>query len=98
MKPPFSHYEYLETHLMDFFNVVGVEHPSKSIICSHGDKAYSYTRKWENVGIPFHKGLAIYLLTYVSPFEKEVRETDNGWVDPCQWVIDNKDRFLPLLP
>jgi hypothetical protein len=75
-------------HVWD--NVIG------SISCD-GDKCTGYRNIWEKEGIPYHKGVAIYLLTKSPPFSSQVRDTENGWVPPVQWVIDNKDKFLPLM-
>lgn len=94
-----NHYKYAEEHLLAFWEKLGVEYPGgRGILGAHGDKGSGYSWAWEKAGIPFHKGMMIYYLTYMRPFNQEVRETKNGWVDPGQWVIDNKDKFLPLLP
>lgn len=98
MFPP-SHYDYLEKHLPSFFAAVGVGWDGNAgIIRAHGDKAYGYKWEWEEGGLHFFHGVAIYLLTYVRPYDKESRETPKGWVDPKVWVLENKDRFLPFLP
>lgn len=92
-----NHYKWLEKNLPTIFERLDLVYPP-GIIVSHGDKAYSFRHQWEDAGIHFYHGVAIYLLSYVHPFNKEVRETANGWVDVCQWVINNKDRFVPLFP
>jgi len=76
-------------------------HPPQSylgMITAHGDKCYGYRAEWDAAGIPFEHGVAIYLLTYCSPYSKESRETEEGWVDPWRWVIANYERFKPHLP
>lgn len=89
-----SHYDYLEMILPKFFKDVGVDWESNAgIISAHGDKGYGYKHQWEDSGIPFPEGMAVYLLSYVSPYSETVRETDSGWIDPGQWVIDNYDTF-----
>jgi len=94
-----NHYDYLQKHLPEFFKAVGVSWDNNTgIISAHGDKAYGYKEKWEKAGIPFPQGVAIYLLSYCTPYAKEVRETSNGWVAPKDWVIDNWDRFKRHLP
>lgn len=95
-----SHYDYLEDHLLTFFAAVGlnIDIYHKGMITAHGDKAYSYRDQWERGGLHFFHGVAIYLLSYCKPFSAESRETPAGWVDVGQWVLDNKDRFLPYLP
>jgi hypothetical protein len=92
-----SHYDWLKINLPTIFAQLNLLYPL-GIITAHGDKAYSYRETWEKAGIHFFHGVAIYLLSYVRPFSNEVRETANGWVDVCQWVIDNKDRFIPKFP
>jgi hypothetical protein len=95
----YSHYDYLEEHLFPFMEAVGVDTEwCGGIISAHGDKAYGYDRRWEEHGIPFPHGVAIYLLTFVRPYGQEVRKTDGGWVDPAEWVIDNYARFQEHLP
>jgi len=93
-----SHYAYLERIIPSFFKKVGLNwEDNKGIIVAHGDKCYGYKSKWEKAGIPFHKGVAIYLLTYCRPFSLEVRQTWTGWVAPEDWVIDNFSRFSKFL-
>jgi hypothetical protein len=107
-----SHYDYLKEVLPDFFDKLAAETKTDSlkwehnrgIISAHGDKCYPMRPDWEAAGLPFEKGVAIYLLTYCLPFSKEVREVRDGyqfnhkWVCPLKWVIDNKDRFINMLP
>lgn len=99
MPPTENHYDYLNQHLLDFFQSVGLtEGQHRGIIGAHGDKAYSYRYEWEQNGIPFPHGVALYLLTYCYPFDLEVRETEWGWVAPKDWVILNYSRFQHCLP
>lgn len=35
----------------------------------------------------FYRLAFMYLLTYIPPFSKEVRNTKNGWVTPENWAI-----------
>ncbi len=94
-----NHYKWLEKHLPAFFEKVGVNYEHNAgIIGAHGDKCYSYRNVFEENGIEFPHGVAIYLLSYVSPYHKEVRETKDGWVDVYDWIIENKDKFICLLP
>ena len=93
-----NHYHWLERHFSTFTKALGLEYSLTGLISAHGDKCYSYRVRWENNGIPFFHGVAIYLLTYVFPYSKESRETDNGWVPPVIWVVDNYDRFKEFLP
>jgi hypothetical protein len=38
------------------------------------------------------------MLTKVAPYGQECRQTEDGWVDPGQWVVDNAPRFIKHLP
>lgn len=94
-----SHYDWLNENLKEFFDGVGINIDyHKGVIVAHGDKCYGYKHAWEQAGIPFEHGVAIYLLTYFNPFADEVRQTDDGWVDVKQWVIDNYPKFKRFLP
>lgn len=95
-----SHYDYLDAHLKEFLAKVGIDMDARcpGIIPAHGDKGYSYRDQWDKGGLHFFHGMAIYLLTYLRPYCDEVRDTKSGWVDPADWVLANKDRFLPHLP
>lgn len=94
-----SHYDYLDKHWHNFAKTVGGNIAwADGIVSAHGDKGYSYQSDWEDVGISFNHGMMIFLLSYVKPFSKTVRSTDNGWVDPCQWVIDNYEKFKTYMP
>lgn len=95
------HYHYLEIALPDFFEKVGVRGgwaANQGIIGAHGDKCSQYKQYWEENGLHFYHGVAIYLLSYCPPFADEVRETKDGWVNPRDWVFDQRERFLPFLP
>ncbi|MFA5132545.1 MAG: hypothetical protein WC444_04485 [Candidatus Paceibacterota bacterium] len=102
MKPFYSHYDWLDDNFYQFLINLGIGHicalANTSLIVAHGDKCYQYSKRFEQAGLPLEYGVAIYLLTHISPWSTECRETKNGWVDPCEWVIANKDRFLKHLP
>lgn len=97
-----NHYDWLEKNLDGIWKAIFDKGLSKSgnagIIIAHGDKCYQYRDKLKSEGIPFHHGIAIYLLSYVKPYANEVRETDRGWVAPIDWVINNYRRFEEYLP
>lgn len=98
-----SYYDWLEINLPKFLINLGMNEEkavfeSRGLIRAHGDKCGQYRQKFDENGLPFEYGVAIYLLTYVPQFSTEVRETVNGWVAPVDWIINNKDRFLPYLP
>ena len=94
-----SHYDWLEQNVEAFFASLNIDpsRANKGFIVAHGDKCYSYRYEWEQAGIPFEHGVAIYFLTYLRPYSEESRETKNGWVPVDQWVIDNYERFKPHL-
>jgi hypothetical protein len=92
------HYDWLHENLEDFLRRLCIPNPDwyLGLISAHGDKFGSY--KLHGATIPHEHGVAIYLLTYVLPWSKEVRDTEKGWVDPIRWVFDNYERFKPTLP
>jgi len=94
-----THYEYLIKNFPIFLIALGIN-PAQymGMIVSHGDKVDSFKRKFEESGIHFYHGVVIYLLSYIKPYSDECRQTKNGWVDPGDWIIQNKDRFLQYLP
>jgi len=96
-----NHYKYLERVLPKFFEdceVRGGWECNAGIIAAHGDKGYGYKDTWIEFGIEFPKAMAVYLLSYTSPYGEETRETEDGWVDVRYWVVDNYHRFDHLLP
>jgi hypothetical protein len=99
MKLIYSHYDWLEIYLPKFLKELGIDMDQEcpGIIGAHGDKAYSCKNTWKENGIEFFHGIAIFFLTYLHPWENECRETENGWIDPYKWVIENKDKFLPII-
>ena len=94
---PKSHYDWLDENLKAFYEKLNIPFFGDGGITANGDKCYSYRADWHKEGIPFPHGVAIYMLTYEHPFNKESRSTAHGWVDPWKWVIDNYKRFYPLL-
>lgn len=92
-----NHYTWLEQNLFPFLRKLGVSEDviswNQGIISSHGDKCYGYRNYWKEKGVPFHHGVALYLLTYIHPWSEKVRATPAGWVDPWRWVIDNYQRY-----
>lgn len=94
-----NHYHWLDHHIFAFFEKVGVKKDGNAgIVVAHGDKGYGYKSRWEKEGINFCHGMAIFLLSYCRPYSKEVRETEEGWVDVCEWVIKAYPRFKDKLP
>lgn len=94
-----NHYDLLEMFLPNFFELIPINwNHNSGIIVAHGDKCYQYECEWAEHGIPFSHGVAIYLVSHCAPFSSEVRRTENGWVKPSKWVIDNYQRFKMFLP
>lgn len=94
-----SYYDWLDENLETFFENVGIHIDYHGgLIAAHGDKCHCYRNDWEKAGIPFEHGVAIYLLTSVNPYADQVHETEEGWVDVKQWVMDNYPKFKPHLP
>lgn len=68
-----SHYDWLYANLSSIFKKFGLNYNNNAgIIGAHSDKAYSYKHEWEEYSIHFFHGIAIYLLSYVQPYNKEV--------------------------
>ena len=47
----------------------------------------------------YNRAAFIYLLTYVKPYNNEVREIENGWIDPTEWCkkqIDENSEIYQL--
>ena len=100
MKTEISHYNWLDYNLKPFLTKIGVntDYYNNGLISAHGDKCYGYSDKFEENGIHFFHGALLYLLTYISPYEKEVKETEKGWVDPSDWIVNNYPKYKKFLP
>lgn len=96
----YSHYDWLKDNMATFLTNLGHDNISaRGLISAHGDKCYGYEEYWEDAGVPFEHGVAIYLLGRIQPYADEIRQQNDGiWVDPKQWVIDNYSRFKDYLP
>jgi hypothetical protein len=110
-----NHYDYLDKYFKTFFMLAmentktiytNLEGAQAGLISAHGDKCYSYKNFWEQKGISFYHGTAIYLMTYVNPFSETVRQTRSylpegghidSWVAPDEWVVANYEKFKPFL-
>lgn len=60
----------------------------KGNFSASGDKYNTYRHKWDRCSIPFFHGAAMYHLMELL-YYKEIRDTSEGWVDPCDWIIAN---------
>lgn len=85
---PSDHYKWLDAVAAEAVKRFGLKVNPNDMAVAHGDKCYSYKYKWRKHGVPFERGVFIYLLTYSHPFyAAQVRETTTGWVYPEHWVI-----------
>lgn len=88
-----NHYDYLHLVIDDFWKLVFGKTTSEmfcgGIIGAHGDKAYGYNSEWDEAGIPFERGVLLFLLTYT----KELGDTPKHL--SVYWVIDNYQKYLP---
>jgi hypothetical protein len=98
-----NHYRWLDNHFPAFVKKLEEAHhypdygDVRGLISAHGDKCYCYKSRWEKAGLHFYHGVAIFLLTYLNPWSDEVCETKDGCVDTCDWILSNRDKFLPFL-
>lgn len=83
-----NHYKFIEYVGTYIQEMLKLQYNPNDLSVAHGDKCYGYRDEWENAGVPFNHGALIYLFTRMSPYSSQVRETENGWVDVGQWVID----------
>lgn len=90
-----NHYTWLQRNFITFLERLGFEDARwcDGLIVAHGDKGYQYKDRWAAEGVPFNQGMAIYLLTYLLPWSYSVRETNEGWVDPCEWVVKHYRQY-----
>lgn len=95
-----SHYDWLSKNLGTFLDNLGLDvDQADGLIRAHGDKGYSYRMQWEDAGLRFEQAMAIFLLSYVRPYSKEVRKLDDGiWVNVADWVVNQFNRFKEHLP
>jgi len=92
-----NHYDWLDENLQDFFEKLSINNVNNGIITAHGDKCYSFRDKWEEAGIPFPHGVAVYLLSYIHPWSDTCRNTDAGWKPVDDWVIETYPQVKELL-
>lgn len=82
-----NHYKYIEKYGNVFSDALGIDDVTKSLVAD-GDKCRQYKDQWEEAGVPFVIGSMIYIASKEYKYVSTVRQTENGWVDVCQWVID----------
>ena len=82
-----NHYEFIERVGEEVKQLLNLQFNPNELAVAHGDKCYSQRDGWEKQGVPFNHGALIYLFTYMKPYSEYVRNTDDGWVNPHNWVI-----------
>lgn len=90
------HFEYFETgddNTDDWIRSVAphFKHVFKVDVTEqlyHTDKAFQYRDRWAEAGIEYRFGVLLYLMSFCEPYLHSVRQTDEGFVDPCDWVIE----------
>jgi hypothetical protein len=93
-----NHYKWLEENLPTFFEKMGINPEySHGVIAAHGDKCEMARTLFKRNGLKYCHGVAIYLLLSFEPYANQVRQTVNGWIDPFEWIVNNKDKFEPYL-
>lgn len=94
-----NHYKWLESNLPVFFKNIGIDFTYyNSLITADGDKCAMHESFFEENGLHYCHGVAIYLLLSFQPYSEQVRDTPQGWVNPFVWIVQNKEQFLPHLP
>jgi len=85
--------DHIEAKLPSFLKLLGIQIHVPGIVSAHGDKVSQYNYQLEEANIALDYGYCLLMLTYLTPYDRECRETDTGWVSPISWVIANKTRF-----
>lgn len=80
----YSHYDYLDALLNPFWKLVFDKTADDmwcgGIVSAHGDKAYSYKDEWKEAGIPFARGVLLFLLTYTKLIGDYPKHKSVDWV------------------
>lgn len=95
-------YQWLDKYFVAFLIELGMPAETAEefggLIGAHGDKTRQYARVWSDAKIPYEEGAAVYLLTHIPPYNREVRCTIDGeWSAPHTWVIVNFHKFKTAL-
>lgn len=65
-----NHYDYLDKVLPVFwvkcFGKTLEQSGCDGIAVAHGDKGYQYREQWDQSGVPFFRGMLLYMLTYTN--------------------------------
>lgn len=65
----------------------------KGMEVSDGDKTEQYRDRWESAGLDYRIAAVVYCFSKVPPYSQTCRQTQNGFVEPVRWVIDNYKLF-----
>lgn len=84
----FNHYKYIELHGEKFSQKLGLSENIASYLSAHGDKCHSLKMEAQERGLHPGKAAMVYLLTYITPYSQQVRNTENGWVSPYDWCLE----------
>lgn len=90
-------YNLLERDFPIFLKNIGKENQvqfSNSIISCDADKCIQYRDIWEMNDIPFEHGVMIYLITKMSPYNEEARNT----ISASDFVIKYYKKFKQFIP
>lgn len=93
----FDFYKELERKFPIFLNNIGKSNQipyASSIISCDADKCEQYRKTWENAGIPYIKGVMIYLISKMNPYNKEARVT----ISASDFVLKHFSEFDNLIP
>lgn len=89
-----NYYIWLEKNLSTFLEKNGIDPLyDKGLIRVFGTRCQEYREFWKLRGIPFVHGLAIYMISKLSPYEEEVQHSHGQGITTYQWVYLNYDRF-----
>jgi len=58
------------------------------LLKQYGYKAYNYKTYWEDKGIPFERGLMLFLLSKIEPFSGTVGKVGDTYVREEEWVVE----------
>ena len=85
-----NHYKWLDKYFPEFLNRLGINFNicCPGIISCHADKCYGYKDAWDAESIPFERGVAIYLLSYLNPYAETCVRSDIS-----NWVVSNYNIF-----
>ena len=81
-----SMYDMVEMASKTFSNALNLPFDVSEMLGAHGDKCYQYQSVANKYGYQPYQLCMVYLLSYMSPYSTQVRDTSNGWVDIRDWL------------